>query len=149
MIGAEALTRNLEQKKASAQDQRQAQAKQQSPMAAAAAATQANQSRPDDVDTQYLLLYKPSGELQEGHAHHPLYDLYEELLNAELPMYEVIKYEEEAMDFLEYTMSLFNKGYLKKTVGARLPFNTVSKKELDVGKSGSIFSTNKPTHPPK
>ena len=64
-------------------------------------------------------------------------------------MYEVIKYEEEAMDFLEYTMSLFNKGYLKKTVGARLPFNTVSKKELDVGKSGSIFSTNKPTHPPK
>jgi hypothetical protein len=29
MIGGEALTRNLEQKKASAQDQRQAQAKQQ------------------------------------------------------------------------------------------------------------------------
>ncbi len=75
--------------------------------------------------------------------------MYEELLNAELPMYEVIKYEEEAMDFLEYTMSLFNKGYLKKTVGARLPFNTISKKELEVGKSGSAFSTNKVTLPPK
>jgi hypothetical protein len=82
-------------------------------------------------------MYKQSGELQDGYSHHPLYDLYEELLNTDLPMYEVIKYEEEAMDFLEYTMSLFNKGYLKKTVGARLPFNTVSKKELEVGKSGS------------
>ena len=39
------------------------------------------------AETFYLLLYKPQGNLETGVVYHPLYELYESILNEELPMY--------------------------------------------------------------
>jgi len=48
----------------------------------------------------------------DGMIFHPLYELYENILNEELPMYEGINSLKEATSFMDYQMGILNNVYL-------------------------------------
>ena len=72
--------------------------------------------------SSYQLPHGPSEDISQGEVQHPLYELYFNLLNEELPVFLAAKYEEEALELLEFDMGLDSQAYAKKIQGVRLPF---------------------------
>lgn len=85
-------------------------------------------STPNTVEeTFYLLHYKPTVQEIDNMEFHPLYEIYEHLLNDELPMYENIESLADAASFMDYYLGILNNQYLNKIKGFRLPFDSHQK----------------------
>lgn len=54
-----------------------------------------------DEETFYLLLYRPSGQESETTCFHPLFEMYEHLLNDVLPEFENVNTDKECWRWME------------------------------------------------
>lgn len=62
-----------------------------------------------DEETFYLLLYKPSGQESETTCFHPLFEMYEHLLNDVLPSYENVNTQRECMQWMERHLGILTQ----------------------------------------
>ena len=82
-----------------------------------------------------LNLLRSDGGLIDGYEFHPLYSLYENLLQVEIPKMKdnISDLKKAVLAFYDY-IGIFNQNFQQKTFGFAMPFFTNSKMELAVAK---------------